>query len=256
MFEKDSSASQVDIMGIGFNNLTMEETIEKVEQLINAQKPSMIFTLNVHRTVSAIQNRSIKEIYDIADIILPDGVPLVWISRILGNPLKERIAGADLFPLFCETASRKGYKIFLLGAAPGIAEKTKEILEKRHSGIKVVGTFSPSFGFENDVDENRKIVSIIKKANPDVLFIALGHPKEEEWILKYRNEIKVPVSIGIGATFDFISGKLRRAPKWLQTIGLEWFFRICQEPRRLWKRYLIGNTYFIWLVFRKYLEKL
>ncbi|GAG30117.1 unnamed protein product, partial [marine sediment metagenome] len=121
-------------------------------------------------------------------------------------------------------------------------------------GLIIVGTYSPSFAFENDEDENRKIVEMINKSSPDVLFVGLGPPKQEKWIWRYKDEINVPVSIAVGASFDFVAGSVKRAPKWMQKISLEWLFRLCQEPRRLWKRYLVGNIIFIWMVLKEFIK--
>ena len=245
---------RIELLGINIDNYTMEETIIEIERLINYDKSSIIFTPNVHRIVSAYKDKFIREIYDNADMLIPDGLPLVWASKILRKPLRERVAGSDLFPYFCQNAAKKGYKIFLLGAEAGVAKKVKEILSKKIPNLQIVGTYSPSHDFENNKEENAKIIELIKKSKSDILFLGLGFPKEEKWLWKNKNEIKIPVSIGVGATFDFIAGNIKRAPKWIQKIGLEWFFRLCQEPRRLWKRYLIGNTIFFWLVLKEFIN--
>ncbi|MFQ6083219.1 MAG: WecB/TagA/CpsF family glycosyltransferase [Candidatus Aminicenantia bacterium] len=245
---------RISLFGVNIDNVTMEETIAEIERLIKLNKNSIIFTPNVHRVVFAKKDEHIKEIYDKADLLLPDGIPLIWASKLLGKPLKERVTGSDLLPLFCQIASKKGYRLFFLGAEPGIAKKAKNTLINKNPGLQIIGTYSPPYGFENDDIEIKKIIKLIKEKRPDVLFIGLGFPKEEKFLWRHKEKLQVPVSIGIGATFDFIVGKLKRAPKWMQRIGMEWFFRLCQEPRRLWKRYLIGNTIFIWLVMKELIK--
>lgn len=230
------------------------ETIDEMERLIAQNKSSMVFTPNVQRLVEAQKNKHIKNIYDHADLLLPDGMPLVWASKILGNPLKERVAGSDLFPLFCKISSKKGFKLFFLGAGPGIANKAKEVLTNKYPGLKIVGTYSPSSFFGNDLSEIEKIIGIIKEKKPDVLFVGLGFPKEEKFINNYKYKYEVPLSVGIGASFDFVAGKIKRAPRWMRNLGLEWFYRLIHEPKRLWSRYLIGNMAFIWLLANEFIR--
>ena len=245
---------RIKLFGIDIDNISNEETISEIELLIEKEKPSLVVTPNVHHINILQKDDEFKKIYRQASMVLPDSTPLIWASKLLGMPLKEKVTGSDLLPSFCKIAARKRYELFFLGSGPSIAKKAANILTNKNPGLKIVGTYSPSFGFENDEDENRKIVAMIKKCTPDVLFVGLGPPKQEKWIWKYKDEINVPVSIAVGASFDFISGNVKRAPKWMQKIGLEWLFRLCQEPRRLWKRYLIGNTIFIWLVLKEFIK--
>jgi len=243
----DRIRKRIRLLGIDIDNIDMEETINRIEDLIKKKKPSLVVTPNVHHINILQKDNEFRKIYKHASIVIPDGIPLLWLSRILGAPLKERVAGSDLLPLFSKIAAEKKYKLFFLGAAPGIAKKAAESLIQKNPGLTITGTYSPYFGFENNEKENKKIVCMIKKCNPDVLFVCLGPPKQEKWSWKYMNKINVPVVICAGAAFDFIALKMKRAPKWMQNCGLEWLHRLFQEPRRLWKRYLIGNTSFILL---------
>jgi len=243
---------KVRILDLEIDNLTMMETIEKIARLIEKKQNAMIFTPNVHRLVFGKKNKKIEEIYQKADMLIPDGMPLIWASRILGTPLKEKVSGSDLLPLFCQDASKKGYKLFFLGSAPGVADEAKDILMQNYPGLKIIGTYSPPLGFENDTPEIIKITEMIKREKPDILFLGLGFPKEEEFLRKYKDIIQVPVSMGIGATFDFITGKQKRAPLWMQKWGFEWLHRLSHDPKRLWKRYFIGNTLFISLIFKEF----
>jgi len=245
---------RIKLFGIDIDNISNEETISEIELLIEKEKPSLVVTPNVHHINILQKDNEFKKIYRQASMVLPDSTPLIWASKLLGMPLKEKVTGSDLLPSFCKIAARKRYKLFFLGSGPSIAKKAANILTNKNPGLKIVGTYSPPFGFENDEDENRKIVAMIKKCTPDVLFVGLGPPKQEKWIWRYKDEINVPVSIAVGASFDFVAGSVKRAPKWMQQIGLEWFFRLCQEPRRLWKRYLVGNIIFIWLVLKEFIK--
>ena len=245
---------KVRILGLKIDNLTMLETIDNIARLIEENQNAMIFTPNVHRLVFGKKDSNIEEIYQKADMLIPDGMPLIWASRILGTPLKEKVSGSDLLPLFCQYASKKGYKLYFLGSAPGIADEAKDILMQNNPGLKIIGTYSPPLGFENNIPEIIKITEMIKRENPDILFLGLGFPKEEEFLRKYKDIIQVPVSMGIGATFDFITGKQKRAPLWMQNCGFEWLHRLSHDPKRLWKRYLIGNTIFVFLVFREIIQ--
>ncbi len=245
---------RIELFEIGIDNISMEETFNVIEQLIKKKKPSLVVTPNVHHINILHKDNEFQKIYKQASMVLPDSTPLIWASKLLGMPLKEKVAGSDLLPSFCKIAARKRYELFFLGSGPSIAKKAANILTNKNPGLKIVGTYSPPFGFENDEDENRKIVAMIKKCTPDVLFVGLGPPKQEKWIWRYKDEINVPVSIAVGASFDFVAGSVKRAPKWMQKIGLEWLFRLCQEPRRLWKRYLIGNIIFIWMVLKEFIE--
>jgi N-acetylglucosaminyldiphosphoundecaprenol N-acetyl-beta-D-mannosaminyltransferase len=246
---------KISLFGIKIDNLTREEATKRIEELISQRRCSYVLTPNVHHIVTLEKDGGFREIYYNADLIIPDGMPLVWISRLLGRPLKERLAGSDLLPMFCDVAARKGYKLFFLGGRTGAAAKAAKILIKKNPGLRVVGTYCPPFAFEDEEEENKKIVEIIKRAKPDILFVGLGAPKQEKWIWEHREDCQVPVSISIGAAFDFMAQKVRRAPVWIQRIGWEWLFRVSQEPARLWRRYFLEDSIFIWLTLRELLRR-
>ena len=246
---------RVSFFGISIDNLSMQEAIFEIEKLIRQKKTSVVVTPNVQHINIIQKDEEFKKIYQEASLVLSDSIPLIWASKIIGLPIKERVAGSDLFPAFCQVASKKNYKIFLLGAELGIAKKVATILKQRNPGLAIVGTYSPPFGFEHNQTENEKIIKRINESHPDVLFLGLGTPKQEKWCYAHKNQISVPVIICVGASFDFIAGKSRRAPLWMQRCGLEWLHRFSKEPRRLWKRYVFGNSIFIWLVIKEYITK-
>ena len=147
-------------------------------------------------------------------------MPLIWISKLKGEPIKEKVSGSDLFPKVCDLASQKGYKVFLLGAGEGVAQKAAENLKKKYDGLNIVGTYSPSYGFENKKDEIDKIIDIVNDAKPEILAVGLGAPKQEKFLYEYREKLNTPVSLAIGASIDFEAGNVKRAPKWMQKSGL------------------------------------
>lgn len=234
--------SRIKFLNTEVDNLTMDEAICKIDELIINKKPSYVVTPNVDHIVKLENDLEFKEVYKNADLILTDGMPLIWISKLKKTPIKEKVSGSDLFPKVCELASKKKYKVFLLGAAEGVALKASENLRKKFTGLDIVGVYSPSYGFENDEHEIKKIINMINELKPDILAVGLGAPKQEKFLYRYKDELKVPVSLAIGASIDFEAGNVVRAPKWMQKSGLEWFFRLCKEPRRMFKRYLIDDV--------------
>ena len=219
------------------DNLTMCEAIEETEKLIREKKHSYIVTPNMDHIVLMEKDEQFKEIYDKADLILTDGKPLLWIAKSQGTPIKEKISGSDFFPKMCELAAKKGHKIYILGAAEGVAAKAAENLKTKYKGLQIVGTYSPPIGFEKNREEIEYIIEKINSSDTDILAVALGSPKGEKFIYKIKDKISASLSISIGATVDFEAGNIKRAPKWMSNNGLEWLFRITQDPGRLIKRY-------------------
>jgi N-acetylglucosaminyldiphosphoundecaprenol N-acetyl-beta-D-mannosaminyltransferase len=239
------------IASIKIDNISFANAIFETEKLIRQRKNAFVVTPNVDHIVNLQKDAEFKMLYSEADLVLPDGMPLLWASQFLGTPLKERIAGADFFPELCATAAEKGYRLFFLGGRNGAAAAARCALEQRYEALQIVGTYCPKFGFEFDQAENEKIVKIIQKVRPDVLFVGLGSPKQEKWIYRWKDQYQVPVSIGIGVSFEFIAGMVRRAPVWMRTSGLEWFWRLMMEPKKLWKRYLINDMRFFSIVLKQ-----
>jgi len=246
---------RVNILGILIHNLTMPEAVQSVRQLILEKTPSVIVTPNVDVLAQTSRNIDFKNLYRRSDLIVADGMPLVWAARLLGTPLKTRVSGADLFPNICKMAAEQGYSVFLLGGKPDAAKLTSERLMKEYPGLKVSGIYCPPYGFENNEQENAKIIRMLKDAKPDVLFVGLGTPKQEKWIFEYKELYGIPVSMCVGGSFELYCGMLKRAPLWMQKTGLEWLWRLMIEPRRLWKRYLVDDLVFVKMVFRQILNK-
>jgi N-acetylglucosaminyldiphosphoundecaprenol N-acetyl-beta-D-mannosaminyltransferase len=190
----------------------------------------------------------LKRVNDQAAFLVADGMPLVWWSRLGSRRLPERVAGSDLIYAMCERAAAKGHRVYLLGAAPGVAEQAKAALLSRYPGLQVVGVECPPFR-ELSAEEDREQVERIRAARPDILFVALSQPKGEFWIADHVHRLGVPVAVQVGATLDFVAGRVRRSPVWMRKTGLEWFFRMAQEPRRLARRYLDNALFLIRAVF-------
>lgn len=243
--------SRIKFMNTEIDNLTMQETLQEVDQLVKNSKGAYVVTPNVDHIVQLETNEELQAVYRNASLILADGKPLIWISKLYGTPIKEKISGSDLFPRICEMAAQKGYKMFFLGAAEGVAEKAAENLANRFEGLQVVGTYSPAIGFEKSQTEMDKIKQMIKGTNPDILIVGLGCPKQEKFMYYHCAELGVPISFGLGASFDFEAGNVKRAPKWMREHGLEWFYRFIQEPKRMFKRYFVNDIKIVKLI-RKY----
>lgn len=245
---------KVKLLNTYVNNLNISETIDTIEKLINSDKKSYLVAVNVD-VIMKIENDSyLREITDNADMVLVDGKPLIWISKIHRKPIKAKISGSDLVPLLCKVAANKGYTIFILGGKDGIADKAKQNLEKQYSSIKIVGTYAPPFGFEKSQEELDKINSMISVVRPDMLIVCFGCPKQEKFIFENYQKYDAKVSICAGATVDFLAGNVKRAPKWLSDHGFEWFYRFTQEPKRLFKRYFIDDAKVIKLLWKYRIE--
>jgi N-acetylglucosaminyldiphosphoundecaprenol N-acetyl-beta-D-mannosaminyltransferase len=198
------------------------------------------------------QNAGLREAYQQASLILADGWPVVAASRLLRKRLPERVAGSDVVPnLFASMDGVSPLRVYLLGAAPGVGVRAAANIQQRFPGVKVVGVDSPPIGFERHADENETSLARIADAQPDLLVVGLGAPKQELWVHAHRHAIRAKVAICAGATIDFLAGEKRRAPKWLRCLGLEWLHRLCSEPKRLGRRYLKDGVVFPLIVWRE-----
>lgn len=230
--------ARINFLNTQIDSLTMPEALNATKELIEqTNTTSYIVTPNLDHIVILESDKEFAEIYKNADLILADGKPLIWISHLIKNPIKEKISGSDFFPQLCKMCAENGYKIFILGAAEGVADKAADHLIKKYSGLKICGTYSPPFGFEKNTEELKHIKMLINTAKPDILAVSLGSPKGEKFLYTHLQEYGVSLGISIGATIDFEAGNVKRAPKWMSNHGLEWLFRITQDPKRLIKRY-------------------
>jgi len=225
--------------GVGFNNVTMSEAVDAIVTMARkSEKPCLICTANIDHLATMQGDADFRQIYRDADFVVADGMPLVWLSQLAGTPLKERVTGSDLFWALGRASHENGLRLFLLGGLPTSAEKAAENIYHRFPNAQICGTYCPPHGTLNDPEEDARIRRIIAEAQPDVLLVGLGSPKQEKWISAHREDLHIPVSIGVGASFDMAAGMVMRAPTWIRQMGMEWMFRLIQEPRRLAHRYL------------------
>ncbi len=249
----EKSIATVEFLRTKIHNLTMAETLALIDRHIKERKPLHHVVVNAAKIVAMHSNEKLRQAVNSADLINADGQAVVWASKILGNPLKERVAGIDLMQNLVKRAKEKGYKIFFLGAREEVVKKVVDIYAEQY-GKKIIAGYRN--GYFNE-DEEEKIARQIADSNADILFVAISSPKKEIFLEKHKKTLKkIPFIMGVGGSFDVVSGKIKRAPQWMQKAGLEWFYRLLQEPRRMWKRYLVGNTKFIALVLKEKLSKI
>lgn len=226
----------ISLLGVPFDSLTLSGAVDRVHAMVDAGMPHYVVTANVDFLVQARRDPELHRILVDADLVLCDGTPLVWASRWLGNSLPGRVAGADLVPLLLQRAAVRGWRVFLLGAAPGVAEEAARRIAAQYPTLPPIAHYSPPFRSLRDINHD-EINAKIRAAEPDLLLVSFGCPKQEKWISMQYRTLGVPVVIGVGATLDFLAGQVRRAPRWMQRSGSEWLFRLLQEPRRLFRRY-------------------
>lgn len=228
----------IDVRGVGFHAVTEAECIGWIMSELASGRGGWALTANLDHLRRLVHVKAYAELCVGATLVVADGMPVVWASRIQGTPLPERVAGSDLVSSISRSASEQHRSIFLLGGDAGTADAAAEILLKRHSDLVIAGTYCPPFGFERDPDECRRIELEISQSNPDIVYVALGSPKQEQLIAQLRDKFPGIWWLGIGVSFSFLCGRVRRAPRWMQRIGLEWLHRLGQEPTRLAGRYL------------------
>jgi N-acetylglucosaminyldiphosphoundecaprenol N-acetyl-beta-D-mannosaminyltransferase len=253
--------NRIAVIGTIVDNLTMDETVKKVFKMVDRFKddghPRQLATLNVDFLVNAHSWRpdhprhpELLNILRHADIVTADGMPILWTSKLMGFPLKERVTGADLVPRLAEEAARTGKSIYFLGGTGDSGRKAANVLQNLYPGLKIAGidashVSTSGEGIMNSMHQDKRIVDDINRSRADILLIGFGNPKQEIWFALNRKRLEIPVAIGIGGSFGFISGSVKRAPQFIQKAGMEWLFRISQDPARLWKRYFTGIFRFI-----------
>jgi N-acetylglucosaminyldiphosphoundecaprenol N-acetyl-beta-D-mannosaminyltransferase len=234
------------VLGVRVSAVQIPDVIQRMEQWItSADRTNYVAVTGMHGVTESQHDARFKSILEQADLVVPDGMPLVWLARRHGYRLKRRVYGPELMEAFCQQTGPK-YRHFFYGGAPGVADCLARLEEKRH-GIRIAGTYCPPFR-ELTLEEQQEIVDVIQRAKPDVLWVGLSTPKQERWMDEFKNRVQVPVLLGVGAAFDLNSGRLKQAPRWMRDRGLEWLFRLAAEPRRLWRRYLVQGSKFVWCV--------
>jgi N-acetylglucosaminyldiphosphoundecaprenol N-acetyl-beta-D-mannosaminyltransferase len=238
------------VLGCPMTKLPLEGFVTMAEQFISLRAPRYIAVLNAAKLVKMRSDRQLDRSVRSADLIGADGVPLVWASRILGNPLPGRVNGTDLMYRLLEKANEKRYRIFFFGASADVLDRVVERVKRDYPGVSIGGFRHGYFAPQ----EEATIVSEIQASRSDILFIAFGTPKKELWVSRYLSSMEVPVVHGVGGSFDVLAGVVRRAPVWMQRNGLEWLFRLLQEPRRMSGRYLVTNTIFLALLAKEWIR--
>lgn len=247
------------LWSIDIDPVTMAEAVDRVSSWIchGGSNCRFVVTPNVDHLVQLYRNPELLRTYRQASLTLADGWPLVTMSRMFGKPLPERVPGSDLLPEICLkfNSLKRPLKVFLLGGRPGVPEKAAKAMKQRWSMVDVVGTASPSLGFTTDPVFNTELCSTINRCEPDLLVVGLGFPKQESWIVTYRDRLRMPVALAVGGTIDFLAGEQVRAPHWIQSMRMEWLHRLATNPRRLAKRYALDAIYFPWICFYEALKK-
>jgi N-acetylglucosaminyldiphosphoundecaprenol N-acetyl-beta-D-mannosaminyltransferase len=241
-------AERITMMGCQIDNLSMEDTLAKIEGFIRSGLPHQHVVVNVDKLVKASRDEQLRRIINECALINADGMPVVWASRLLGKPLKERVAGVDLFEALMARAAGKGWRVFLLGAREDVVQAVRETYLRKYPQLAIAGVRN---GYWNGEQEEAAVVEQIRASGADLLFVAISSPKKEQFLGRYQAAMKIPFAMGVGGTFDVAIGKVKRAPRWMQKAGLEWFFRFLQEPRRMFRRYFIDDMAFIWLLIKE-----
>ncbi len=243
--------SKISILGVEIHSVTTDEVLATVDRWLSDKgKPRIICTTNADFVMKARRDGSFRQILNHADLSIPDGMAVVYASRILRRPLSETVSGRLIAPKLCRLAADRGWSVFFLGGRPGAASSTANRLRQEYPGFNVAGNFCPLFGFSLGDKEDKKAVDYVRDTKPDILFVALGAPKQEKWIMAHMDDFNVPLSMGVGYAFDILGGLVSEPPYWMTRIGLEWLCRLAREPRRLWRRYLVDGAIFVSLVLK------
>lgn len=240
--------NKVNILSVHFSNLDEPQLLRLLDDRMSESKKTQVCFVPTNSILAARKSSFVMDVYNSADVVMCDGVPVQWASRLLGTPLKQRLTGFDFFPHFIQHCALKEYSVFFLGAKEGIAKKLAEKYRSFYPGLHVAGYFTPPFADRFSDEQNEVMLSAINAAKPDVLFVSLTAPKQDIWIHQQLQLLNVKLAIGVGAAFDSEAGSLKRAPIFIQQIGLEWFYRFLQEPRRMFSRYFIEAPLFVPLV--------
>jgi N-acetylglucosaminyldiphosphoundecaprenol N-acetyl-beta-D-mannosaminyltransferase len=245
------NTERIELLGCPIDNLSLPECISKIEEFIVSRKPHQYIAINADKIVKLHKDPSFKKILLESNLNIVDGQPLMWISRLKGKPVKQRYGGIDIIDGFLPVAQAKGYKVYFLGATEDVVQKVIEKYSKEYPKLRIAGYRN---GYWTE-EQEPLIIREIKNTRVDVLFLAMGSPKKEVFLSRYLKELSIPFVMGVGGAFDVIAGKTVRAPKWMQSAGMEWLWRVFQEPRRMFKRYLVSNTNFLAIAFKDIFRK-
>jgi N-acetylglucosaminyldiphosphoundecaprenol N-acetyl-beta-D-mannosaminyltransferase len=243
-------AGRLTIGGVPVDAVTLPQALARIEALVAAGRGGAVFTPNVDHVVIAQRNPAFLEAYRAVELSLADGMPILWSSRLLGAPVPEKVSGSDLILPLAARAAERGWRVFLIGGAPGVAEEAAARFRETLPGLAIVGTASPRIDREG-VEAGEAALEQLVAARPDLVLVAFGAPKQELWAHRSRARLGRAVTVGIGASLDFVAGRVQRAPRWISSSGLEWAYRLAREPKRLWRRYLIDDPRFAVVLLRE-----
>ena len=234
------------MLGVPVDDVTMEETLDVIDAMIATRRVHQHVVVNVSKVVQASRDPGIRAILDSCDLVNVDGQPVIWASRLLGHGLRERVPGVDLMQHLIARAAVRGYGVFLLGARGDVVTAVERRIRREHPGLHIAGA---RHGYWEPADE-AGIADAVAASGADILFLAIGSPAKEQFLARWKDSMSIPLVMGVGGSFDVYAGRTKRAPGWMQRAGLEWLYRVLQEPRRLWYRYLSDAPQFAWLVVR------
>jgi N-acetylglucosaminyldiphosphoundecaprenol N-acetyl-beta-D-mannosaminyltransferase len=243
--------SRVNICGYEVDRISLDDCVRFIDESIPKHESCHIVLVNAAKIVKAKFDQELASIIRTADLVGADGVPVIWASKLLGEPLPGRVNGTDLMERLVELAAQRGYRLYLLGATQEVITKAVKNLTDKYKNLQIAGFRNGYFSSEA---EEIEVVREIAASEADILLVGMGSPMKEKWVRRHFKELSVPIIHGVGGSFDILAGYTRRAPRWMQQSGLEWFYRLCQEPKRMWKRYLFTNSMYIFLVFSEILK--
>jgi N-acetylglucosaminyldiphosphoundecaprenol N-acetyl-beta-D-mannosaminyltransferase len=238
----------ITMMGCRIDNLSMEETLGRVEQFIRSGTPHQHVVVNVDKLVKASRDEELRRIINACALVNVDGMPVVWASRLLGKPLKERVAGVDLFEALMRRSGERGWRVFLLGARAEVVAAVADTYRRRYPALVIAGWRD---GYWQGEAEEALVAEQVRASGADLLFVAIGSPMKEQFLGRWQATMRIPFAMGVGGSFDVAVGRVKRAPRWMQRAGLEWFYRFLQEPRRMFHRYFIEDMAFVWLLIKE-----
>lgn len=243
----ENRTDKINILGVGISRISIKEAIEQIGKYMAGGGYHYVLASNVHTVIMSQCDNAYRRLTNEADIALPDGKPLVWAAGLLEKARLQRICGRDLMSSVCKESLKSGYSHYFLGGRETVLSTLIKKLETKYPGLNIAGYYSPPFR-PLTKEEDRRIIQMINDSKADIVWVGLGAPKQEQWIAEHLGKIKSPVMVAVGAVFDFFSGNVKQAPQWMQKVGLEWFFRFCVEPHRLWRRYIYNNPKFMYLL--------
>jgi N-acetylglucosaminyldiphosphoundecaprenol N-acetyl-beta-D-mannosaminyltransferase len=248
MSEATNSIRRVNVLGVGVSAINLDSALAAVSVALEKKTKGYVCVTGVHGVMEAQEDEALRGILNRAFLNTPDGMPMVWAGRLRGFRDMDRVYGPDLMNLICDWSRQKNCTHFFYGGADGVAQKLKRRLEEKFPGLKIAGTYTPPFRPLNATEEV-ELIRMVGELKPDIIWVGLSTPKQEKFMAQYWQKLDTTLMFGVGAAFDFHAGRVRQAPRWMQRSGLEWLFRLCCEPKRLWKRYLKNNPVFTWKIF-------